>query len=652
MLSQAMNYFTGGSSTITLTQAQPEETGPQTENGAVSYDPALLEKVVAVFYQLVRPSWGKKPPTPAQLEQLHVELSQKITEVFNGNALLDPSSGKTWTGQQLATALCAHLRHPRGGKGERAMGRSALRTIQELDPVLFENILLPWLIEKGGRLDDLFSFQELGVRMVAELLQKDQEVMIREWHRLCTELSQQGKFTPSTALAALLQLSPAQLRRDKTKLRDFLSLAPQELKAQKVKQRGEPITLMGKWAPTEGSALDKQGGYVKQLLKLLRCNRQEYRQLFLTPLRTYLNVVEAKMSARLWDEIDPTKDVPSRAMTKYRKALANRLGDRWTQFMEKVKTGEVKMKADQLYPHDLVRHYIQHGYGAYGYGHSLQGLKTDEVIEAQWKEMVAKYAADIGRKAIALVDVSGSMDGTPMEVAIALGLLTAEANKHCEQLDKAKLARFMQSPLGKQLFNANNPMTQQLRRYMQLPADNGQAPHPLNGAMITFHESPTLVTMPPADSSLAEKVAAAQRMPWGGSTNFQAAIDLLLQVAEGTGLSPDDLPEIMFVFSDMQFNQADRRYMSNFARLKQKFQEKGYRLPVIVFWNLRAGASDSPIDNDEEHGIVLLSGYSPDLLKEIMKGDLRVLTPLTGVLQVLAPYLNELFPSQEGEAAE
>lgn len=659
-----MNYVF---QTITQTQAPvgadgPTITGPQTENGAVSYDPALLEKVIAVFYQLVRPSWGKKPPTQAQLEELHVDLSQKITEVFNGNALLDPSSGKTWTGQQLATALCAHLRHPRGGKGERAMGRIALRTIQELDPVLFENIVLPWLIEKGGRLDDLFSFQELGIKTVAELLQKDQEVMVREWHRLCTELAapqapsasgsnasthteltQQGKFSPSTALEALLQLSPTQLRKDKIKLRDFLGLAPNELKAQNIKPSGEPITLMGKWAPTEGSALDKQGGYVKKLMKLLRCNRQEYRLLFLTPLRAYLNVVEAKMSARLWEEIDPAKDIPSRAMTKYRKALANRLGERWTQFMEKVKTGEVKIKADQLYPHDLVRHYIQHGYGMYGYGQTTQGPKIDEVIEAQWKEMVAKYANDIGKKAIALVDVSGSMEGVPMEVSIALGLLTAEANKHCEQLDKAKLEHFLRTPLGKQLFNANNPQTQALRSYMQLPT-TGNPPHPLNGAMITFHETPTLVTMPPATSSLAEKVAAAQRMPWGGSTNFQSAIDLLLQVAEGTGLAPEDLPEIMFVFSDMQFNSADRRYMSNFDRLKQKFQEKGYRLPTIVFWNLRAGASDSPIENDQEHGVVLLSGYSPDLLKEIMKGDLSVLTPLTGVLQVLGPYLRELFP--------
>lgn len=635
------------STTVTMTLAPQDGQSPQTENNAASYDPEVLEALVKVFYQMVRPNWGKKPPTAEQLASLEADVAEKIGEVFSTNQLQDPSSGKVWTGPQLAAAICAHLRHPRGGKGEREMGRFALETIHKLDPALFERVLLPWLIEKGGRLDDLFSFKGLGVRTVAELLRKDQEVMIRELHRLCSELLTEGKFTPSPALTSLLQLSPDQLRKDKVKLREFLDLAPRELKAQNQRPRGDPITLMGKWAPTEGSALDRKGNYVRQLLRLLRINRQEYRQLYLTPLRAYLNVVEAKMSARLWDEIDPAKDVPSRAMTKYRNALANRLGERWIQFMAKVKSGEVKIKADQLYPHDLVRHYIQNAYSSYGYGHSLQGIQTDEVIEAQWKEMVAKYADSIGRKAMAIVDVSGSMSGTPMEVAIALGLLTAEANKHCTQLDANKLKRFLATPAGKVLFHQNNPNREALQRYMQLPSE-GNPPHPLNGAMITFSEQPTLVTLPSGTSvSLAQKVAEAQRMPWGMSTNFQAAIDLLLQVAQGTGLSPDDLPEIIFVFSDMQFDRCGgQEWTTNYSSMKQKFESAGFRLPTIVFWNLRANPSDSPISNDSERGVVLLSGYSPDLLKEIMKADLSLLTPLTGILQVLNPYLSEFFPEE------
>lgn len=619
--------------TITLTLNPSDVQGSsQTENGAVSYDSAVLAPVLKVFYNTVRPNWGKKPPTATQLHALELEIGAKIEEVFKKTGeLRNPSDGKVWTGLQLATALAAHLRHSRGGKGEREMGRMALRAIRRLDSDLFESIVLPWLIEKGGRLDDLFSFENLGVQTVAELLQKDQNVMIRELYRLCTELTAEGKFTPSTSLNQLLQLSPSILQKDKKKLCDFLAFAPSELKEQKQKTRGEPITLMAKWAPTEGSALDRKGNYVKQLLKILKVTRQEYRQLFLTPLRAYLNIVEAKMSARLWHEIDPEKDIPSKAMTKYRNALANRLGDRWITFMEKVKTGEAKIKADQLYPHDLVRHYIN-------------GRSVDEVIEAQWSSMVSKYSQDIGKKAIALVDVSGSMEGTPMEVAIALGLLTAEARKHCQQLDKTKLLTFLQTPLGKLMFSQNSPGRQSLDRYLN---GQGEAPHPLNGAMITFHETPTLVTLPDLNASLAEKVNAAKRMPWGRSTNFQAAIDLILQIAEGTGLNADDMPEVMFVFSDMQFNSADRNYMSNFARLKQKFQQNGYRIPTIVFWNLRDGARDSPIENDEEHGVILLSGYSPDLLKEIMKGDIRTLTPLTGVLQVLGPYLKELFPSSD-----
>ena len=40
--------------------------------------------------------------------------------------------------------------------------------------------------------------------------------------------------------------------------------------------------------------------------------------------------------------------------------------------------------------------------------------------------------------------------------------------------------------------------------------------------------------------------------PWGGSTNFYAAMQLLVNTAK----NEEDIPKILFVLSDMQFDHA------------------------------------------------------------------------------------------------
>lgn len=54
---------------------------------------------------------------------------------------------------------------------------------------------------------------------------------------------------------------------------------------------------------------------------------------------------------------------------------------------------------------------------------------------------------------------------------------------------------------------------------------------------------------------LQEKVATLRRAAWGGSTNFEAAMDLIARVVEANRLLPEDIPDLI-VFSDMQFDTA------------------------------------------------------------------------------------------------
>ena len=91
-------------------------------------------------------------------------------------------------------------------------------------------------------------------------------------------------------------------------------------------------------------------------------------------------------------------------------------------------------------------------------------------------------------------------------------------------------------------------------------------------------------------------------------------------------MSEDQMIKRVFVFSDMEFDEACGRYNycdydydmeeideSQKASQKRKFREKGYRkVPEIVFWNLR-NSSATPV-MATENGVALVSGFSKNLL--------------------------------------
>ena len=170
-------------------------------------------------------------------------------------------------------------------------------------------------------------------------------------------------------------------------------------------------------------------------------------------------------------------------------------------------------------------------------------------------------------KAVPMVDVSGSMTGIPMEVAIALGMLISK-NTHSD-------------------FQNN---------------------------LMTFHKKPTWFTMDPS-WSFKETVSSVMGMPWGMNTNFELAWQMILGVAVSRGVSPEEMPEFLFVLSDMQFDQScdPRTFETHYTTMRKNFEDAGYTLPVIVFWNLRA-TSNYPCVSTQD-GVVMISGFSPAVLK-------------------------------------
>ena len=334
------------------------------------------------------------------------------------------------------------------------------------------------------------------------------------------------------------------------------------------------ISLLGKWLPSENSKWDRyypdKERFVLELCKsLFTVNKVEsdhikkYRQKCLVPLRKHLQIVESKMCAKEFDTIK-YECVPSVAMSKYRKAFMKRDSERFNEYLELVRSGEKKINSSQVYPHDLVRQYLS------------RSQDIDPVIEEQWKA-IKETVRSTGAfdRSICVCDVSGSMDGTPMEVAIALGLLGLYENK-----------------------------------------------------VITFSEDPKLHHIP--DGSLYDQVRNMSTMSWGMNTNLERTMDLIL------GLSCRDKENAIkriYVFSDMQFDSAFKNPgKSHFQILKEKFESSGVEMPQIVFWNLSSGTNNFPVTCDER-GVVMLSGYSPALLSTIIDGV--DISPMTMLLKII-----------------
>jgi hypothetical protein len=103
---------------------------------------------------------------------------------------------------------------------------------------------------------------------------------------------------------------------------------------------------------------------------------KEYRKT-LSRLRKYLDVVEVKMSAKKWGDIN-YEAVPSRANLIYNSAFLRNDEQRRKEFLSKLEKGEAKINSSVLFPHDIVHNYLHLPYGWY------QVKPKDATLEAMW----------------------------------------------------------------------------------------------------------------------------------------------------------------------------------------------------------------------------------------------------------------------------
>ena len=175
------------------------------------------------------------------------------------------------------------------------------------------------------------------------------------------------------------------------------------------------ISLLGKWLKSENASSKETKTLARITKESLNLTSKEYRQM-LSKLRKKINVLERLMSADEWDKIVFDK-IPSKAGLIYKNAFARRdiIAKKYENFARDKKT---RVNAGTLYPYEVVEKAIRCG--------NYNIIGTDRLMVNKYWENLPDYFKDREDSMMCVVDTSASMWGTPINVAISLGLYCAE----------------------------------------------------------------------------------------------------------------------------------------------------------------------------------------------------------------------------------
>jgi hypothetical protein len=366
------------------------------------------------------------------------------------------------------------------------------------------------------------------------------------------------------------------------------------------------ICLVAKWIPREKSKFAwlykaLATNYFSDFLTTAKTDEQErkailkckteYRKVIST-LNRHIDTTQIKQCDRTWQDIDFNK-VTSITLLKQKKAFLNiknngevrypdnfdrsECANNFNAHIQKAVNGEVEMKGKRIGLADFTKQ-------------ACNLLKCDNnqnerhLLNSQWRDNSSQNSV-LG-KMIAMVDVSGSMEGTPMDVAIALGIRIAE-----------------KSILGKRV--------------------------------MTFSAKPTWINLEPYPDFISQ-VQVIKNAEWGMNTNFYAALDLILHGIISSKMAPEDVQDmVLVILSDMQMDSGDScNKQILYDKMKVKYVNEGirvngvpYKPPHILFWNLRSTSGFPTLSNQPNAS--MMSGFSPALLNLFCEQGITALQSCT-----------------------
>lgn len=423
------------------------------------------------------------------------------------------------TDETYALKCLFYLRDARGGQGERRFFRVCMRWLATERPEAAKRNMN--LISEYGRWDDLYCFIDTPLQEDALEIIKNQLVIDLE----------------------------------------------------SVKQDNTAVSLLGKWLKSCNTS-SKESRYLGNITReYLGLTQKQYRQT-LSLLRTRINIVEKLMSENRWDEIEFDK-IPSKAGLIYKNAFARRdiIKEKYAQFAKDTTT---KVNAGTLYPYEVVQKATTQMFIHEGF----HGSDVDRAMVNKYWDNLKDYLEGGEFNGLAVVDTSGSMRGTPLDVAISLGMYCAE--------------------------KANGPF---------------------HGHYISFASRPQLIKVEGVD--FVDKVYRIYKTNLIDNTNIKAVFKLLLDTAIENKCKQEDLPQNILIISDMEFDcgtcmygYSENKISTLMEDIAKEWELHGYKLPHLIYWNVNARTNNiAQLGNGP---ISFVSGMSPSIFQTIMSGKTGV----------------------------
>ena len=261
--------------------------------------------------------------------------------------------------KELADKIVLYARDVRGaGLGERRIGKILLKALAYIDHAKVERNFQTFVM--NGRFDDIYALEGTPAETAMWQFMKD------------------------------------------TLLKDAAAM-----------KAGKPISLAAKWMKSINTSSAESKRLARKFCTVAGISERTYRKT-LAALRKYSNVVEVKMSANEWEDIN-FEAVPSIAMKRYSTAFGKHCPNAFTQYKRELTTGEAKVNAQTLYPYDITYQFM------------YDGNADRDILEAQWKAQKNWFKEDA--KIVVAADVSGSMVGMPMAASVGLAMYAATFNQ-------------------------------------------------------------------------------------------------------------------------------------------------------------------------------------------------------------------------------
>jgi hypothetical protein len=397
----------------------------------------------------------------------------------------------------------------------------------------------------------------------------------------------------------------------------------------------DEISLAGKWVPREKS------GRFGWMYEALACNcfpryietasndksknaailkaKTEYRKV-LSALNRKIDTLQIKQCGKVWSEIDFNK-VTSVSLSKQRKAFLNvtkkglqrfpdnqdrvECAEHFNAHIQKAVKGEVEMKGKRVGLENFTKQAID-----LNKNQSSPSFETEKaLLNSQWRDN-SSHTGALGDM-IAMVDVSGSMCGDPLNAAIALGIRVAEKSK-----------------LGKRV--------------------------------MTFSATPKWVNLA-GQNDFTSMVQTLEHADWGMTTNFDAALNMILDAIVEAKMDPADVEGLtLAIFSDMQMDSADRTNSNTnvlYDRIRTKYADAGmrvkgkpYKPPHILFWNLRSTTGFPTLSSHQNAS--MMSGFSASMLNLFCEQGIESLQACSPWSLFLKSLENERYSIMETKARE